>query len=182
MYKILSFTVILFLSAAVSYAQPQFSESYESLSSDDRKIVDTVLDNFLKNHIVFLGEISRVNKLIGADAISDIEVATGEKLDESHFELDADVHRKEHLPVKILPAEKSADGTYHTPIKILADRAFSYKVLHTVEIHEDYITISSSKISENNDSRIDIAPNQRLLKNIAEDLKGQVSNNRISLP
>jgi hypothetical protein len=182
MHKIISFTVIIFLFASVSYAQPQFSESYQSLSQDDRKIVDTVLDNFLMNHIVFLGEISQVNKLIGADAISDIEVATGEKQADSHFELDADVHRKEHLPVKILPAEKSADGTYHTPIKILADRPFSYKVLHTVEIHENYITISSSKLSDKHDSRIEIAPNQRLLKNIAADLKGEVSNNRINLP
>ncbi len=182
MFKIISFAVVLFLSAALSYAQPQFHESYESLSLHDRKIVDTVLDNFLKNHIVFLGELSQVNKLIGADAISDIEVATGEKLDESHFELDADIHRKEHLPVKIFPAEKGTDGTYHTPIKVLADRAFSYKVLHTVEIHENYITIKSSKLSDEHDSRIDIASNQRLLRNIARDLKGEVSNNRINLP
>jgi len=182
MYKIISFTVILFLSAAVSYAQPQFHESYERLSPDDRKIVDTVLDNFLKNHIVFLGEISQVNELIGADAISDIEVATGEKLDESHFELDVDIHRKEHLPVKIFPAEKGADGKYHTPTKILGNKVFSYKVLHTVEIHENYITIKSSKLSDKHDSRIEIAPDQRLIKNIAKDLKGQVSNNRIDLP
>ena len=51
-----------------------------------------------------------------------------------------------------------------------------------MEIHENYITIKSSKLSDKHDSRIDIAPNQRLLKNIAEDLKGQVSNNRINLP
>ena len=182
MFKIISLTITLFLVAAVSFAQPQFHESYEGLSQDDKKIVDTVLDNFLQNHIVFLGEISQVDKLIGADAISDIEVATGEKLPDSHYELDADVHRKEHLPVKIYPAEKSADGTYHTPIKLLADRPYSYKVLYTVEIHGNYITISSSKLSDKHDSRIEIAPDQRLIKNIAEDLKGEISNNRIKLP
>jgi hypothetical protein len=182
MLKIISFTIMLFLFAAGSYAQPQFHESYERLSQHDKKIVNTVLDNFLQNHIVFLGEISQVNKLIGAKAISDIEVATGEKLAESHYELDAKSHEKEHLPVIILPAEKGPDGTYHTPVKLLADKPYSYKILHIVEIHGNYITINSSKLSDKHDSRIEIAPDQRLIKNIAEDLKGEVSNNRIMLP
>jgi len=182
MLKIIPFTIVIFLFAGVSFAQPQFHESYVHLSQDDKKIVDTVLDNFLMNHIVFLGEISQVNELIGASAISDIEVATGEKLADSHFELDADSHRKEHLPVIMLPAEKGEDGTYHTPTKILGNKAFSYKVLYTVKIHENYITISSSELSEKHDNRIEIDPDQRLIKNIAEDLKGEVSNNRIKLP
>ena len=129
MLKILSFTIFLLLSVAGSNAQTQFHESYVRLSQDDKKIVDTVLDNFLKNHIVFLGEISQVKELLGATAISDIEVATKEKLDESHYELDASIHEKEHLPVIILPAKKGADGIYHTPVKILGNKAYSYKVL-----------------------------------------------------
>ena len=182
MLRIISFTIMLFLISAVSYAQPQFHESYESLSGEDKKIINTVLDNFLQNHIVFLGEISQINKLIGATAISDIEVATGEKLAESHYELDAKIHEKEHLPVIILPAQKGDDGTFHTPVKFLADKPYSYKFLHTVEIHKNYITFSSSKLSDKHDGRIEIAPNQRFIKNIAEDLNGEVSNNRIKLP
>jgi len=182
MLKIIPLTIIIFLFAAGAYAQPQFSETYERLSQEDKKIVDTVLDSFLMNHIIFLGEISQVNELIGATAISDIEVATDEKLDDSHYELDVNVHKKEHLPVIVLPAEKGADGIYHTPIIILGNKAYSYKVLYTVEIQGNYITISSSELSDKHDSRIEIAPNQRLIKDIAESLKGEISNNRIKLP
>jgi archaellum component FlaG (FlaF/FlaG flagellin family) len=182
MLKIIPFTIILLLFAAGALAQPQFLESYLNLSQDEKKIVDTVLDNLVQNHIVFLGEISQVNELIGATAISDVEVATNEKLADSHYELAADVHQKEHLPVIILPAEKAADGTYHTPVKMLGDRAYSYKVLYTVKIQGNYITISSSELSDKHDSRIEIAPDQRLIKNIAKDLKGEVSDNRIKLP
>ena len=85
MFKIVSSIIILFLFVLVateSYAQPQFRESYERLSQGDKKIVDTVLDSFLKNHIIFLGEISQINKLIGAAAISDMEIATQGELDD----------------------------------------------------------------------------------------------------
>jgi hypothetical protein len=125
---------------------------------------------------------SQVNELIGATAISDVEVATGEPLPDSHFELGVDAHKNEHLPVIILPAEKGADGEYHTPVKILGNNAYSYKVLYTVEIHDNYITFSSSELSDTNDSRIETVPNQRLIKNIAENLNGEISNNRINLP
>jgi hypothetical protein len=182
MLKIIPLTIILFLFAAGSYAQPQFIQSYERLSQDDKKIVDSVLDSFLKNHIIFLGEISQVNELIGATAISDTEVVTDEKIPDSHYELDVNIHQNEHLAVLILPAEKGADGTYHTPLKLLGDKTYSYKVLHKVEIHGNYITFSSSKLSDKRDSRIEIDPNPRLIKNIAENLKGEISNNRIKLP
>jgi hypothetical protein len=185
MFKIISFLIILFLFvlvAAGSYAQPQFREAYGRISQDDKKIVDTVLDSFIKNHIIFLGEISQVNKLIGAAAISDMEIATQGELDDSHYELDVSIHEKEHLAVMILPAEKGADGVYHTPVKLLGNKAYSYKILHTVELHRDYITISSSELSDKNDSRIEIAPDPRLIKYIAEILNGEISDNRIKLP
>ena len=182
MLKIIPFTIILFLFAADSYAQPQFIESYERLSQDDKKIVDSVLDIFLMNHILFLGDISQVNELVGATAISDIEVVTDQKLADSHYELDINTHKKEHLALVVLPAEKDADGTYHTPVILRENKAYSYKILHKVEIHGNYITISASKLSDNRDSRVEIAPNQRLIKNIAKNLKGEVSNNKIKLP
>jgi hypothetical protein len=182
MLKIIPFTIILFFIATGSFAQPQFINSYEHLSQNEKKIVDAVLDSFLKNHIVFLGELSQVNELIGAKAISDTEAVTDEELDASHYELDVDIHRNEHLAVIILPAEKGTNGTYHTPVKLLGNKVYSYKVLYTVKIHENYITISSSELSDKHDSRLEIAPNQRLIKNIAEILKGEVSDNRIMLP
>ncbi len=182
MLKIISFTVILFLFAAGSYAQPQFDQSYENLSRDDKKIVDSVRDIFLKNHIIFLEELSQANKLIGATAKSDIEIITEENPPDSHYELGVDTHKKEHLAVVMLPAVKGADGTYHTPARVLGKKVYTFKVLYTVEIQGKNITISSSKLSEKNDSRIEVTPDQRLIKDIAEDLKGTVSNNRIKLP
>jgi hypothetical protein len=180
--KIISFTIALILFAAGSYAQPQFIESYKRLSQEDKVVVDSVIDSFLKNHIIFLGEISQVTELIGAAAISDTEVVTEEKLPESHYELDVKIHEKEHLVVMIASAEKGADGFYHTPVKLLGNKAYSYKVLHKVEIHENYIKFSSSKLSEKRDSRIEIEPDPRLIKEIASSLKGEILNGKIKLP
>lgn len=182
MIKIIQFTIILLLFTAGSYAQTQFDQSYENLSKEDKKIVDSVRDNFLKNHIILLEELSQANKLIGATAKSDLEVVTEDNLADSHYELGVDAHKKEHLVIMILPAEKSPDGTYHTPTKVLRNKIYSYKILHTVEIQGKNITFSSSKLSDKKDSRIEIAPNQRVIKNIAEDLKGTVSNDSIKLP
>ena len=182
MSKIVTFFIVFLLFVTVSHGQSQFIESYQSLSQDERKVVDSVINSFLKNHIIFLGEISQTNKLIGASAISDTEVVTEEKLPDSHYELDVSIHEKEHLVVMISSAEKGADGFYHTPVKLLGGKAYSYKVLHTVEIHENYIKFSSSKLSEKRDSRIEIEPDPRLIKEIASSLKGEILNGKIKLP
>lgn len=181
MLRIIPFTIVLLLFAANSYTQPPFIESYERLPQDAKVVIDSVIDSFLKNHIIFLGEISNTNELIGASAMSDTEVVTGEKLPDSHYELDVAIHEKEHLVVIILPAEKGADDFYHTPVKLLGNKAYSYKVLHKVKIHENYITFSSSMLSDKRDSRSEIEPNPRLIKEIAANLKGEISNNKIKL-
>jgi hypothetical protein len=182
MFRLKLFTVIILLFAAGSYAQTQFDQSYENLSNEDKKIVDSVRDNFLKNHIILLEELSQVNKLIGAAAKSDLEIAIEEKLPDSHYELGVDTHKKEHLLVLISKPEKGADGEYHTPTKVIRNKIYTYKILHSVEIQGKNIMFSSSKLSDKKDSRIAIAPDQKVMKSIAEDLKGTISNNTIKLP
>ncbi|MBC8319073.1 MAG: hypothetical protein H8E41_14355 [Desulfobulbaceae bacterium] len=182
MFRIIPFTIILLLFAAGSNAKTPFDQSYENLSKEDQIIVNSVRDIFLKNHIVLLKDISQVNKLIGATAKSDLEVITGKNEPEAHYELGVDTHEKEHLVVLILPAEKSPDGTYQTPTTVLRNKTYAYKVLHAVEIQGKTMTFSSSKLSDKKDSRIEIAPNKRVIKKIAEDLKGTVSGNSIKLP
>jgi hypothetical protein len=181
MLKLISFTIILFLFATGSYAQTQFNQHYESLSQDDKKIVDSVRDVFLKNHIIFLDEFSQANKFIGAAAKTELELIT-EDLPESHYELGVETHKKEHLVLVILPVEKGSDGTYHTPTAVLGGKVYTFKVLYTVGIQGKNITVGCSKLSDDNVNRIEIAPNQKVIKEIAEDLSGTVSDNIITLP
>jgi hypothetical protein len=182
MFKIILFTVPLLLFAAGSYAQAQFDQSYENLSKEDKKIVDSVRDNFLKNHIILIKELSQANKLIGAAAKSDLEIVTDEKLSDSHYRLGVDTHKNEHLLALISKPEKGADGKYYTPTKVIRNKIYTYKILHTVRIQGKNITFSSSTLSDKKDSRIEIAPNYRVIKSIAKDLKGAVSSSTIKLP
>jgi len=182
MLKLIPFTIILVLFAAGSYAQTQFNQYYESLSQDDKKIVDSVRDNFLKNHIIFLDELSQANKFIGAEAKTDLELITQEDLPESHYNLGVETHKDEHLVLVILPVEKGSDGTYHSPTAVLGGKVFTFKVLYTVGIQGKIITVGCSKLSDNSVSRIEISPNQKVIKEIAEDLNGTISDNIITLP
>lgn len=166
--------LLLFLTACLSTNQNQPKSAYEQLTKNEQNRVDAILEELKKHHLFFLPELSRMDNLIASTA----------RAEEDHDHSANDLtFQDEHLDIKITQAYPDKDGKFHTPIlSLIPTKTYTYETLYTISIVDNKtITVTASKVEENQPKRVPTKPDEDFIKDLAVRLKGEATSHGVIL-
>lgn len=158
---------------------------YEALSGPQKHTVDTVLDEFKKNRLLFLQELSDIQTLKACTAVVEgggaAEKPKAEAGHEAHPEAE-EGHDEEHLAARVISATPDEAGNFQTPTFKGPEKTYTYKELYAVAIADKKITVTVTTAAKGNPSRQEGTPDQKFLHALATRLSGHVVDNTVILP
>lgn len=169
--KIISLFICVFL-LLLGFSLLQAGDSaYEALGEQERKVVDTVLQEFKKHRLLFLPELGDIRTLRACAAVVEGAPAAGEE-----------PHEEEHLAARAITATPDESGNYQTPTFRGPEKIYTYKELYTVAIGDKSLTVTMTAASKGNPNRQEGVPESQFLEALARSLGGKIEKNRITLP
>lgn len=165
------------------------TSAYEALTDSQKKIVDIILDEFKRNHMIFLVELSDMRILKACSGIG--EGASHSHKHDGHDEgqkhSDGDDNKDEHLAVRAIMATPDANGNFLTPTFTGPNKSgslttYTYKELHVVSIADKKITVTMTRAEEGNPLRQDGKPDPNFIKSLAARLDGKATDDSVILP
>lgn len=176
--------LFFFLSGSLSHGHAAAS-GYEGLNEQQKHTVDTILDEFKKNRLLFLQELSDINSLQACTAVVEGGGSAAKKHADAPHEGEHEAeegHEEEHLAARVISATPDEAGNYQPPIFKGPEKTYTYKELYTVAIAEKTITVTVTTAAKGNPSRQEGRPDRKFLQALATRLSGQLTENRVVLP
>lgn len=182
------FVLLLLLTLVFSGLNQTQAETsaYEKLSDTEKKIVDTVLDQFRRHHMVFLQELSdnllTLNACTGIIEGSSAHDGTDGQQMHDHDEN----HLDEDLAVRVIKATPDASGKFQPPTFTGPDRTgalstYTYREIYTVAIENKKITVSMSRAEDGKAERLKGSPDKKFIDGLASRLQAKAGENGVIL-
>lgn len=184
-WKFVLLLLLTLVFSGLNQAQAE-TPAYEKLSDTEKKIVDTVLDQFKRHHMVFLQELS--DNLLTLNACTGItEGSTTHDGSDGQKAHDHDEnHREEYLAVRVIKATPDASGKFHPPTFNGPDRTgalstYTYREIYTVAIADKKITVSMTRAEDGKAERLKGTPDKKFIEGLASRLQAKAGENGVIL-
>ncbi len=184
-WKFVLLILLAFIFSGLRLAQAE-NPAYEKLSATEKKIVDTILDEFKRHHMIYMDELGDdLHTLHACAGITEDPSAHEGKGPQHEHDHDAD-YKDEHLAIRAFKATPDASGKFLPPTFTGPDRTgalstYTYKEIYTVDIADKKITVTMTRAEFGKPEREKGSPDQKFMEGLASRLQGKPGNDGVIL-